>query len=155
MSSIVHELVEGAKLLATGGDDVRLMPCDGGNCSLSNRTISIIYAPNADAALAARFPRSQMFEVSAIPAAVLLICVVATAANVDAIKVGDVLRADRITSSSAQLDDIPTKTEESSVTIRLDDVEFRSIQQLRPNLAQPSIAGARSRIATLFPKVYA
>ncbi|MGP1680449.1 MAG: hypothetical protein ACTS6J_25255 [Burkholderiales bacterium] len=155
VASIVHELVEGAKLLATGGDDVRLIPCDGGNCSLLGRTVSILYAPNADAALTAHFPRSQMFDVSAIPAGVLLICVVATPANVDATKVGDVLRADRVTSTSAQLADIPMKTEESSVTIRLDDVEFRSTHQLRQNLAQPSTAAARTRIESLFPKVYA
>lgn len=154
VENIVHELVEGAALLATGGGEVRLIPRDGGNCSLLGRTVAILYAPNADAALAAHFPRSQMFDVSGIPAAVLLICVVAAPANVDATKVGDVLRADRITSMSGQLADIPVKTEESSVTLRLDDVEFRTMQQLRPNLTQPNTAAARSRIQILFPKMY-
>jgi hypothetical protein len=155
VESVIGDCVEAAALLAAGGDNVVLTPCDGGNCSLAGKPVAVLYAPNVDVALTAKFPLARVFDASPIPAALVLIGVVAAPAAVGAHKVGDVLRADRVTSGSPDLAGMPPRTEESSVTIRIDDVEFRSLTELRPNLDQPGAAAARERIRTLFPKVYA
>lgn len=154
VEGVVEELIEVAALLAAGGDDVALIPCDGGNCKLTGRSIAILYAPNVDSALSARFGPQSMFDATTNPAGVVLLGVVLGASDVGVCRIGDVLRADRVTSSSPDLVDTPSKTDESSVTIRIDDVEFRSTVDVRPNMNQQTVAAARHRLQTLFPKVY-
>jgi len=74
---------------------------------------------------------------------------------VDAKRIGDVLRADRVTSASDDLADFPKKAEDSSVTIRVDEVEFRLLHDLRGNMQLRTLAAAQARLRELFPKVYA
>lgn len=155
VEGVVEELIEVGALLAAGGDSVLLTPCEGGNCSLAGRSVAILYAPNVDSALGSRFGPQSIFDVAANPAAVVLIGVVSGTNAVGTCRIGDVLRADRVTSSSPELLDTPSKTDESSVNIRIDDVEFRSTVDVRPNMTQLTVAAASQRLQALFPRVYA
>ena len=155
VEGIIRELVEGAALLTSAGDEGALIPCDGGNYRLAGRPILILHAPQVDEGLAQRFLPSGRFEATPIPVAVLLLGVVTGATAVDAKRIGDVLRADRVTSASDNRVDFPEKTEDSCATIRVDEVEFRSLQELRANLQRRTVAAAQARLRDLFPKVYA
>jgi hypothetical protein len=155
VEAIIRELVEAAALLASAGDDAYLMPCEGGNYRLAGRPVLILHAPEVDEGLTQRFLLAGRFEGTPIPVAVLLLGVVTGATTVDAKRIGDVLRADRVTSASDDLADFPKKAEESSVTIRVDEVEFRSLHDLRGNMQSRSLAAAQARLRDLFPKVYA
>jgi hypothetical protein len=152
---VIRELVEAAALLGSGGDSVSLTPCEGGNCRLAERPVLVLYAPNVDEALEKRFSQAMGFEGAPIPTAIVLLGVVSSAVAVDAKRVGDVLRADRVTSASDDLADSPKKVEDSSASIRIDEIEFRSMQQLRSNLKLATLAAARARLQELFPKAYA
>lgn len=155
VENVIRELVEGAALLASAGDEAFLMPCEGGNYRLAGRPVLILHAPQVDEGLTQRFLQSGRFEATPIPVAVLLLGVVTGATTVGAKRIGDVLRADRVTSSSDDLADFPKKDEDSSVTIRVDDVEFRSLHELRGNMQSQTLTAARARLQELFPKVYA
>jgi len=39
---------------------VRIAPCPGGNCTVSGRSVAVLYAPAVDAALEARFPAATL-----------------------------------------------------------------------------------------------
>jgi hypothetical protein len=152
---VVGDLIEGVALLISGGDEAVVIPCEAGNCRLAGRSLLVLYAPDADEALTRRFPLAADLDGMAIPVGVLLIGVQSGTVDVRARRIGDVLRADQVTSTSADLVDSPRKTEHSSVTIRLADVEFCSLRELKPNWKLGSSTAAQDRLRDLFPKVYA
>lgn len=153
--TVVEELVEGASLLASGADETALVPCEEGNYRVTGHPMLILYAPDVDQALAQRFPISASLEGTPKPLGVLLIGVRSGSIAVGAHRIGDVLQADRVSSSSLDLLDSPKRTEDSSVTIRLGDVEFRCLHDLKGNWKLASTTSARERLKSLFPKVYA
>jgi len=155
VEGVISELVEAGALLAAGSDPVQLTPCPGGNCQIAGKPLAILYAPDVDSALTAHFTTERLFDGSALPAGIVLLGVVSGPSTVGARRVGDVLRADRVTSRSSELTGIPAETNASAVTIRPDDVDFWPILHLRPNLVQHTPAAARERIQSLFPAVYA
>jgi hypothetical protein len=154
VETVVTHLVEVSALLACGGDSTALIPCEGGNCALAGKAVSILYAPNVDEALISCFSASSRLEASPIPSAVVLVGVVMAASAVGAYRLGEILRADRVTTPSNELIDMPVKSQDSAATIRIDDVEFRSLAELKANLAQPNVGAARIRLQQLFPKAY-
>jgi hypothetical protein len=155
VSSIIGELVEGAGLLTSGGDLVKLVPADGTNCNMAGRPILFLHSPDVDESLANRFSPSSQFDGAPVPAGVVLLGVLQGPTRMDAKRIGDVLRADRVTSNSESLSGVPEKEDNSSVTARIEDVEFRLLQQLRKNLDLQSLLEARGRLQELLPKVYA
>jgi hypothetical protein len=155
VAPIIAELMEGAGLLSSGGDVVRLTASDGTNCNFAGKPILFLHSPDVDEALANRFSPSNQFNGTPIPVGVLLLSVSQGPTTFDAKRVGDVLRADRITSHSESLSDAPKKDDNSSVSARIEDVEFRTMPQLKKNLDLLTIAAARTRLQELLPKVYA
>jgi hypothetical protein len=152
---IVAELIEGAGLLTSGGDLVQVTPEGGTNCKMAGRPLLFLHSPDIDEALAKRFSPEVQFDGAPVPAGVLLLGVLQGPSRLDAKRIGDVLRADRVTSNSENLSDFPEKEHNSSVTARVEDVEFRSLQQLRKNVDLESLIEARGRLQELLPKVYA
>jgi hypothetical protein len=155
VQKIVHGLIEGAALFASGGDEAAVVPGEAGNYRVAGRPLLVLYAPDVEVALAKRFPPSTDLDGTPIPVGVLLIGIESGSIAVGARRLGDVFRADQVTSASGDLADSPKKTEDSSVTIRLADVEFRSLQELKTNWKLGTSIEARNRLRELFPKVYA
>jgi hypothetical protein len=152
---VVKDLVEVSALLACGADPVALEPCDGGNCTLAGRPLLVLYAPRVDDALMARFSTATQFNAEASPSGVVLVGVTTGPSYVGATRIGEVIRADRVTTSSTELLDSPVKSPASAAAIRIDDVEFRSLTELKSNLSATNTAAARTRLQQLFPKAYA
>jgi hypothetical protein len=155
VEGVVDELVEAAELLASAGDAVVLAPCGEDNCNFVGQPVAILFAPDVDSALAARFASRGLLEATTTPIAVVLVGVHSASSHVDARKVGDVLRSDRITSKSSGLVDAPERTLDASTTIRADDVDFRELSELRGNSSVGTTVLARSRLKQLFPGIYA
>lgn len=151
---VVRELIEAAALLSCGGDTVRLAPCPGGNCTLSGRPVALLYAPAVDAALEARFSRESLLSGTALPTGIVLLHVTAASRIPHARTVGDVLRADRVSSESPELADGPTRAPASAVTIGLGEIHFCEPRELVPNLDLQSSADARARTVALLPGAY-
>jgi hypothetical protein len=151
---LVTDFVEAAALLACGGDAVRITPCPGGNCTVSQRPVAVLHAPEVDAALERRFPDAILLSGAALPAGIVLLRVEASSRIPHAKAVGDVLRADRVGSGSPQLSGGPTRSAESSVTIRLSDIYFCEPNDLRPSLDEATLNDARARSSRFLPGVY-
>ncbi len=139
VESVVAELIEGAGLLTSGGDLVQVTHEDGTNCNMAGRPVLFLHSPDVDEALAKRFSPDVQFDGAPVPAGVLLLGVMQGPSSFDAKRIGDVLRADIVTSNSENLSDFPQKEDNSSVTARVEDVEFRSLQQLRKNVDLQSL----------------
>ena len=154
VESIVADFVDSVALLACGGDRARITPCPGGNCSVSGRSVVILYAPSIERALSTRFSTEAQLSGTALPTGIVLLRVEASSRNPRARTVGDVLRADRVSSESPELTDGPTRVSGSSVTISLGDIHFCEPQDLRPSLDEESLILARSRMSELLPEVY-
>lgn len=155
VESLVGGLVEATALLACGGDTVRIAPWQGGNCSVSGRSVAILYAPSIDVALSTRFSTAELLSGAALPTGIVLLEVEAASRNPKAKTVGDVLRADRVSTESPELNDGPKRVPRSSVTIGLGDIHFCEPKELRPNLDEATLILARNRTSALLPGVYA
>jgi hypothetical protein len=155
VEAIVDDFVEVAGLLACGGDEVRLGSFSGGNCSVSGRPVAVLFAPTVDVALAARFSTSTLLSGSELPGGIVLLQVKESSSSPRARTVGDVLRADRVSSESPELSDGPTRVPDNAVTIRLGDIHFCELKDLRPGLQESTAIAARSRAAALLPGVFA
>ena len=155
VESIVNDLVETAGLLACGGDHVQLGSFSGGNCSVSGRPVAVLFAPAVDAALVARFPTSVLLSGEELPGGIVLLQVEASSSSPRARTVGDVLRADRVSSQSEQLSDGPTRIADNAVTIRLGDIHFCEPKDLRPCLQEATEIAARNLAAAWLPGVFA
>jgi hypothetical protein len=155
VESLVEDLVDALALLACGGDIVQLMPRPGGNCGVSGRSVGILYAPSIDGALSARFSTAALLSGAPLPTGIVFLKVKASSRTPRAKTVGDVLRADRVSSESPELTDGPKRVSGSSVTISLGDIHFCEPQDLRPSLEEATLIGARSRTSALLPGVYA
>jgi hypothetical protein len=154
VESLVADFVDSTALLACGGDEVRITPCPGGNCSVSGRSVAILYAPSVERALSMRFSTAAQLSGTVLPTGIVLLKVEASSRNPGAKTVGDVLRADRVSSESPELADGPSRVSDSSVTISLGDIHFCEPQDLRPSLDEESLMLARSRMSELLPGVY-
>jgi len=154
VESLVGDLVDSVALLACGGDRTRIVPCPGGNCSVSEHPVAILYAPSVDRALSRRFSAEALLSGAPLPTGIVLLKVEASSRNPGARSVGDVVRADRVGSESPELADGPTRVSHSSVTISLGDIHFCEPQDLRPSLDEPTLDLARTRTSTLLPGVY-
>jgi hypothetical protein len=154
VESIVSEFVEACALLACAGDEVRIAPCAGGNCTVSGRSVAVLYAPAVDKALEARFSPDKLLSGAVLPTGVVLLAVEASSRIFRANTLGDVLRADRVSSESPELSDSPSRVPESAVTINLGDIHFCEPRDLRVNLEEATLAAARNRSAQLLPGVY-
>lgn len=64
---LVADLIHTGALLAAGGDTVRIAPCPGGNCTVSGRSVAVLYAPAVDAALETRFSTDALLSGAALP----------------------------------------------------------------------------------------
>jgi hypothetical protein len=155
VESLVEEFVEAGALLASGGDHVRLTPCPGGNCRVGIRAVSVLFSPVVDSALEKRFSTNALFEGDALPSGVILLKVEASSRNPRAKTVGDVLRADRISTPSPELGDGPPRTSDSAVVIGLGNVHFCEVKDLRPSLEEATLTSARERTQALLPEVFA
>jgi len=155
VESLTNDLIDSAALLGSGGDRVRIEPCSGGNCSVSGRSVAVLYAPVVDSALAVRFSMAALLSGTGLPAGIILLKVTASSRSPRAKTVGDVLRADRVSSDSPELTDGPTRVTGSSVMIGLRDIHFCEPEDLRPNLEEATLIAARDRATSLLPGVYA
>jgi hypothetical protein len=151
---LVDEFIETAALLACGGDRVRIVQSEEGNVTVSGRPVSLLYAPAVDAALETRFPVDRLLSGVPLPTGVVLLKVEASSRVPRGKTVGDVLRADRISSESPELRDGPVRVPASSVTINLGNIHFCEPPELRPGLDQATLAAARNRSSVLLPGVY-
>ena len=152
---VVRELVRTAALLSSAGDVVRIAPCQGGNCVVSGKAVAVLYAPTVDTALESRFSRDALLSGVSLPAGVILLGVQAGSGVPHAKTVGDVLRADRVSSDSPELTDGPSRVAASAVSVGLSELYFCEPKDLAPNLDLTSAAAARARTSTLMPGVYA
>jgi hypothetical protein len=152
VESLVTDLVDSAALLACGGDTVRIIPCTGGNCSVSDHPVAVLYAPSIDGALANRFSSEEML--SGVPSGVVLLKVDASSRCPRAKSVADVLRADRVGSESPDLVDGPTRVPNSSVTMDLGAIFICELQDLRPCLVERTLGSGRALLSALLPGVY-
>jgi hypothetical protein len=155
VESVVREFVEAGALLACGGDRVRITPCPGGNCTVSGRCVAVLYAPAVDVALEARFSNATLLSGAALPTGIVLLKVEASSRIPRAKTVGDVLRADRISSESPELSDGPVRVPASSVRINLGTIHFCEPSDLKPSLDEAGLADARGRSSAFLPGVYA
>jgi hypothetical protein len=128
---------------------------EGGNCTVSGRSVAILYATSIDSALSMRFSTEALLSGQALPTGIVLLKVEASSRNPRARTVGDVLRADRVSSESPELTDGPPRVSASSVTISLGDIHFCEPKDLRPNLDEATLILAHSRTSVLLPGVYA
>ncbi len=154
VESLVDDLIDAGALLACGGDRVRIAPCLGGNCTVSGRSVAVLYAPAVDAALETRFPTATLLSGTALPTGIVLLKVEASSRIPRAKTVGDVLRADRVSSESPELTDGPVRVSASSVTISLGDIHFCELSDLKPSLDETTLAAARTRSSAFLPGVY-
>lgn len=155
VESLINDLIEAAALLACGGDRVQIIPCPGGNCTVSGRTVAILYAPIVDTALETRFSTTSLLSGGPLPTGIVLLGVENSSRIPRAKTVGDVLRADRVSSESPDLNDGPTRVQASSVNIGLRNIHFCETSDLRPNLSLATLAAARERLSALLEGVYA
>ena len=154
VESLAGEFVEAGALLGCGGDQVRITPCRGGNCTVSGRPVAVLRAPVVDEALEARFSSANSLTSAPIPTGIVLLCVEATSRTPRAKTVGDVLRADRVSSGSPELINCPVRVPASSVTIGIGDIHFCEPRDLRLSLEEATLAEARGRSAAILPGVY-
>ena len=108
-----------------------------------------------DAALETRFPAATLLSGAALPTGIVLLKVEASSRIPRAKTVGDVLRADRVSTESPELTDGPVRVPGSSVTISLGDIHFCEPSDLKPSLDEATLAAARSRASAFLPGVYA
>jgi hypothetical protein len=151
---LVDEFIDTGAMLACGGDQVRLTPCPGGNCTVSGRPVAVLYAPDVDAALEARFSTEELLSGATLPTGIVLVGMEASSRIPRAKTVGDVLRADRVSSESPELSDGPARVPASSVTISLGNIYFCEPGNLRRSLDETTLADARNRSAEFLPGVY-
>lgn len=154
VEGIVSELVESAALMSAAGDAVCLQPCDGGNCTFDGKPLAVLFAPNVDRAIEAFLSTGIELDGGTLPLGLVLIGVTTGTSVVDARRVGDVSRADRITSRNEDYTGIPTDVTDNAVVMRPDQIEFRTLIELKPNLSAPTSADARVRIESLYSRVY-
>jgi hypothetical protein len=154
VESLVADFIDAGALLASCGESVRIGPCPGGNCNVAGRSVAIIYSPDVDSALSARFSNEVLLSGDALPSGIVLLKVEATSRNPRAKTVGDVLRADRISSESPELSDGPVRVVENSVSVGLGDICFCEPRELRPNLEEATLVAARNRTSVLLPGVF-
>jgi hypothetical protein len=155
VESLVEEFVDTSALLSSGGDRVHIGPVPGGNCTVSGRSVAVLYAPAVDAALEARFPAATLLSGMALPTGIVLLKVEASSRIPRAKTVGDILRADRVSTESPELTDGPVRVSASSVSITLGDIHFCEPSDLKPSLDEATAAAARSRSSAFLPGVYA
>ena len=152
---LVDDLVDTGALLASGGDQVRIAPCPGGNCTVAGRPVAVLYAPRVDTALETRFSTAALLSGAALPTGIVLLKVEASSRIPRAKTVGDVLRADRVSSESPELSDGPSRVPGSSVTINLGDIHFCEPKDLKLSLDEGTLNEARNRTSAFLPGVYA
>lgn len=155
VETLVDDFVETGALLASGGDLVRITACPGGNCTVAGRSVAVLYAPRVDVALETRFSTAVLLSGTALPAGIVLLKVEASSRVPRAKTVGDVLRADRVSSDSPELSDGPARVPESSVRVGLGDIHFCEPKDLKASLEEGTLSQARSRTAAFLPGVYA
>jgi hypothetical protein len=155
VESLVEEFVEAGALLASGGDQVRLAPCPGGNCKVGGRSVSALFSPVVDVAFEHRFSTKALLEGEPLPVGVVLLKVEASSRIPRAKTVGDVLRADRISTESPELSDGPVRTLDSAVIIGLGNIHFCEVKDLRPSLEEETLEHARNRTTAILPEVFA
>jgi hypothetical protein len=154
VESLVEEFVDAAALLACCSRSVRIGACPGGNCMVDGRSVAILYAPVVDSALATCFSDERLLSGSEPPRGIVLLRVEAASGHPHAKTVGDVLRGDRVSSTSPELVDGPERVPHSSVNIRLGDIHFCQPSDLRPSLEEETLDAARARSSAFLPGVY-
>ena len=155
VESIVEELIEAGALLASGGDQVRIVPCPGGNCRVGSRAVAVLFSPVVDAAFEKRFSTNALLDGEPLPVGVILLKVEASSRSPRAKTVGDVLRADRISTPSPELTGGPVRTSDSAVVIGLGNIHFCEVKDLRPSLGEATLKSARDRTQAILPEVFA
>jgi hypothetical protein len=155
VETLVEDLVDTGALLASGGDEVRITPCPGGNCKVGGRSVAVLFSPRVDVALETRFSAAALLSGAVLPTGIVLLGVEASSRTPRAKTVSDVLRADRISSESPELTDGPARVPESSVMIGLRDIQFCEPRDLKPSLEEKTLSDARSRTLAFLPGVFA
>jgi hypothetical protein len=153
VENVVKELVECGALLGAGNRDAR-MSGEACNCSIGDRGLAVIHAPNEVDALATRFRLEYCLPPHSLPKGAVTFGVHVAALGASTRVVGERIRADRVTRGDDGLQGGPPKRIDSSVEI--DTLNFHACQlnELRPLYTLPAAAAA-AELRRLLPEVFA